>query len=34
MNFDSFLPPSQTVAPLAQKGFVPFSGTGRRLDGK
>jgi hypothetical protein len=34
MNFDSLLPPSHTIAPVAQKGFVAFSGTGRRLDGK
>jgi hypothetical protein len=33
-NFDSLLPPSHTIAPVAQKGFVPFSGKGRRLDGK
>jgi hypothetical protein len=34
VNFDSLLPPSQNVIPLAKVGFVPFSGTGRRLDGK
>jgi len=34
VNFDSILPASQNVIPLAKVGFVPFSGAGRRLDGK
>jgi hypothetical protein len=34
VDFDSLLPPYQMAAPLAKVGFVPFSGTGWRLDGK
>jgi hypothetical protein len=34
VNFDTLLPEPCCPAPVAQKGFVPFSGLGRRLDGK
>lgn len=34
VNFNSVLPTSNIVAPVAKKGFVAFSGVGRRLDGK
>ena len=34
VNFDTFLPEPCCVEPKAQKGFVAFSGVGRRLDGK
>ena len=34
VNFDSILPVPCCVSPKAQKGFIPFSGQGRRLDGK
>jgi len=35
VNFDSFLPcDAAPIIPSAQKGFVAFSGAGRRLDGK
>jgi hypothetical protein len=34
VNFNSVLPTSSILAPVAKKGFVAFSGLGRRLDGK
>jgi hypothetical protein len=34
VNFDSLLPSTTTVTPIPQRGFVAFSGVGRRLDGK
>ena len=34
VDFDSILPSPCCVEPKAQRGFVPFSGQGRRLDGK
>lgn len=34
VNFDSIIPSPSCVSPKAQKRFVPFSGVGRRLDGK
>ena len=33
VNFDSILPDPCSISPKPQK-FVPFSGAGRRLDGK
>ena len=34
VDFDNILPEPCCLKPKAQKGFIPFSGQGRRLDGK
>jgi hypothetical protein len=34
VNFDNILPSPCSIQPMLQQGFVPFSGVGRRLDGK